>query len=202
MVRDSGKRGKEAMTDVVFAEVVAKPGKDRTGFYELEYFDDADGKSRYVSFRDSHNVRLWILDLCVYRTDGLAVFQVGAPCPAKVIPSWRARYAKITDMAMKVLQDYANLDEKLRKDCQSEHKAISPELKRLSIPRSSSESLFAGEISPAEKVIQYKCQRVARLAQPWAGAMLMQYAHYFSRAAFEHDFGQGVDPEADAVVQD
>ncbi len=57
---------------------------------------------------------------------------------------------------------------------------------------------FTGDIRPTEKIIQYNCQRIARLCQPWAGAMLLQYAHYLSRAAFEHDFGQGIDPEPDS----
>lgn len=199
MVRDSGSRGKNAMTDVLFAEVVSKQGRDPTGYFQLEYFDPNNGTSRHVSFRDSHNVGIWILDLCVYQADGTALFKVGTTCPGKVIPSWRARHARITEIVTKVLQSYASLEEKLKKDCQGEHKAIVPELKRISAPRSSTENLFTGEIRPAEKVIQYNCQRVARLCQPWAGAMLLQYAHYFSRAAFEHDFGQGINREQETT---
>lgn len=183
MVRVSDPGGKRTYDfhEVVLAEIVDKPNDSG---YKLKYFDRESRKDHYVDFRKTHTVLLCILDLCVYNEEGKAQMAIADNCPDTIIPSWKSRYRKLKKMAEKIIKKYK---ENYRK-CQDK------EILNLLAPRSSlyKSGLFKADINCQEgkESITYNCQRIGRLCQPRAGAMLTKYAHYISRSAFEHDFAE------------
>ena len=108
---------------------------------------------------------------------------VGADCPDSVIPHWQKRFG----ILQKEIGKFFNRHEEYREK-------NGAEILDLLAPKSShgKSGLFKVklDISKKKKSISYECKRVRRLRQPRAGAMLTKYAHYISRAAFEHDFGK------------
>jgi hypothetical protein len=186
MVRENGKRGPRDFSEVVLVQIVdeKKKGKAEDSSYELSYFDENEGKNWYVDFRKTHTVLLCVLDLCVFNDDGQAKIIAGGNCPESVIPSWKKRFEILQYRADKIIKRYTEFQrEKIKKK----------DLNFL-IPKSSHDKggLFKAKIDcgKAGRSITYGCQRVGRLCQPRAGAMLTKYAYYISRAAFEHDFAK------------
>ena len=192
MVRSDGKRH-HAVTEVTLAGIVdAMPKKKSSSeivghdaHYELQYFDETSGVSRFVSFRKAHTVRLFVLDLCVYQDDGSAKLQLEKECSANVIPTWKLHHIEISKGVRKAITRYADFA----------NKGSARDILKLLIPCSSNENLFKGTIDPQLNTISYDFARVGRLCQPYSGAMLTKYATYIARTAFEHDFGKDIEDE-------
>lgn len=58
-----------------FDEHGNSPPTRHEAFYEMPYYDPATKQPKYVNFRAVHTVKLWILDLCVYKDEGAATFR-------------------------------------------------------------------------------------------------------------------------------
>jgi hypothetical protein len=104
-----------------------------------------------------------------------------------LIPSWKNHFSKINRDFEKVIKRYKELQEK----------GIKKDILNMILPKSSNEksTLFKAKIqsSKKEESISCDCKRIRRLCQPRAGEMLMKYANYISRMAFEHDFARSVE---------
>lgn len=189
MVRSDGKRH-HAVTEVTLASIVDElPKSKRSGeivghdaHYELQYFDETLGVSRFVSFRKAQTVRLFVLDLCVYQDDGSAKLQLESECSSNVIPAWKLHHIELSKVVKKAITRYSDLAQK----------GVSKDILKLVIPCSSNENLFKGTIDPKQNAISYDFKRIGRLCQPYSGAMLTKYATYIARTAFEHDFGKDI----------
>jgi len=147
------------------------------GYFELPFLD---GKAHhYVSLRLIHVVPIQILDVCVYNSDGAATWSVGGPCPDDIIPSWQKRYAILEKMIKASMKVY---EEKIK------YKLPIKDQVQLALCKFGDCKEFRGEITSDKKMVKFDCQRVGRLRQPRAGALLTRYSNFVSRAAFEHEF--------------
>jgi hypothetical protein len=200
MVRtDSGKR-RAVITEGVLAKIVDDLPKDKkTGIpkqqdmhYELRYFDTSSGKSHYVSFLETHQVKLYVLDLCVFREDGEAKISIKDIPSKNMVPAWGKYHGKILENAKEIIENYSKLQkmrEQYNKRRQPQNQA-SDKLLRLAIPQSSDPELFVGTIDSVKNILSYDCKRVERLCQAHAAALLTKYSNFTSRAAFDLDFGR------------
>jgi hypothetical protein len=194
MVRSSGIR-KTTITEALLARIVNRLPVNKSGiptdpenYYELQYFDEDDGSSRYVSFRETQAVKLDVLDMCAYNADGVARLKVDNECPPNLIPAWEKHHSVLCRHAAEIIEKYRGLADR----------GIATDVLKLTIPQSSNEKLFAAEINLPQNTIKYKCKRLGRLRQPQATAMLSRFANYMARAALEMDFGRELPDEEDA----
>jgi hypothetical protein len=173
--------------EAILAEIVENPRKPQftESYYELLYFDDHDGTSRYIDFRKTYTVLLCILDLCVYNKDGEAKISSTNVCPPGVIPAWNYRFDKLKKEFDLIIKEYI---EKKNKGYDENF------LKKHLLPRSSrsGRNIFKPELKfngqKDQGSITYNCRRIGRLCKQRAEVALSKYAHFISRRAFEHDF--------------
>jgi hypothetical protein len=179
MVRNQKEPGRRPSTyEATIAEIVDEPPNDSAASAELKYFNPETGRSAYVHFGRIHTIKLCVLDLCAFRTDGIATLRTTDRCPDGVIPSWQRYFGALQLEATKLLKRYQDLKKTDRKD-----KALIAV-----VTRASHKGVITADLNEQEKRVEYHIKRVRRLLQPRAGEILTRYAAYTSRDAFEHDF--------------
>ena len=137
-------------------------------------------------------MKLYILDLCVFSDEGEAKIGVKDKCPQTIVPAWSNYHIKVLEKAKDVIETHGKLH-KMRERYNKRRvpkNQVPDNLLRLAIPPSSDPELFVGTINTAEKELGYDCNRVARLSQSHAAALLTKFSHFTSRAAFDLDFGK------------
>lgn len=180
MVRNEKDPGRRPSTyEATIAEIVDEPTKDPAASAELKYFNPETGRSAYVHFGRTHTVKLCVLDLCAFRTDGNATLGTNDTCPDTVIPSWQRYFGSLQKDAAKLLKRYESLKRTNKKD----------DTLIALLTRASHKGVITADLHPQEERIEYHLRRIRRLLQPRAGEILTRYAAYTSRDAFEHDFG-------------
>jgi hypothetical protein len=193
-----GGRRRPTAVEAVLIEVVKE--KPKGAHYQLDYFEP-NSEHAYAVFGRARVANLNILDLCVFRQDGQAEIASTDQAAAGLIPSWRARHAVVLRHLASCLKEFGRLQSALApvdsKEKDKEKKAAAAAalsaLMRCCVDREFGPNpLFSLILAPEEGGgrLKFSCQRIRRLSQPWAGALLTEYAHNLSRAAFEHDFGQ------------
>jgi hypothetical protein len=178
MVRSEGHRN-HTVHEVVLAEIVTTRPENQGAHGAIPFFNANMGATAWVSFKKVHNVRLGILDLCVYQADGVSMFQYDQTCPEGVVPAWAEHFRVVQREARKVIDLYEQLSAGLPN--QELKKRLAAKL-----TQGSNTGSFYGTIE--DRTIRYDLKRVARLGQGRPGALLTQYANFQSRSAFEHDF--------------
>ena len=106
MVRTIDGSRKETANEGFIAELVAHRPKGppgEPGYYELPYFLE-DGSTWFINFRKWRSVKLWVLDLCVFDSDGRANFGLDSPCPPLLIPSWQKYHERIRDHVLPLVE--------------------------------------------------------------------------------------------------
>jgi hypothetical protein len=178
MVRSDGQRNPHVIEGIL-AEIVQKLPLNGSG-YKLLYFNSETGDSYFVNYRKTHNIKLWILDLCAFQIDGQSKISINEECPNLLIPSWKLYYKHLCKYGKKMLEQYEEL------------KGITNNASLLKLILSSScENLvFNGSLDPMQKNITFKCKRVMRLSQQRANALLSEFLQYCARPAYNTDFGK------------
>lgn len=180
MVRTSGKRDGR-ICEVAVAEIVPWHVEiDLTCHFELRFFEK--GQKYYVAFKDTHMVKLCVLDLCCFNQDGMSRITVTQKCPPSVIPAWQARYQELCEIGAKLLKRYTRL---------ADLRLQSSEISVLLL-RSSHDNIFPGSADPVNHRITYNVKRVGRLRAGRAGALLNRYFAFLGREAFDHELTRGV----------
>ena len=189
MVRKNGRRSPE-IARVPIAEVVRRteddPPKQST---ELVYFGNP-GEHWYVNLKQVHQVRVCVLDLCVFGEDGVAKIQPDAVVADKIRPAWKARYKELAKLFRKRLTRVALMAEKQGDSAdistlkQQLRKQLSTELLR--------EEPFRGSLAQIDgkTAIVFDCRRIGRLFGARAYGLLMDYTSCIGRIAYDRDFGQ------------
>lgn len=154
--------------------------KEQDSHYELHYFDQDTGKSSFVCLKKTYSVRLWSLDLCVFRDDGRSILSLEDKCPNNVIPSLKVYYDSVLESLRKAINRYQ----------EGEAKQIKKETLSFFVPPSSQNNLFLGSINSKTGTIEYRCSRIGRLCQAHSSAILSKLGFYQSRPAFEVDLGR------------
>ena len=166
---------------VAVAEIARGEEKEGMVWGKLPFYEEASGDAGFANYARVHQVRLAVLDLCVFRQDGLAVIEVAGDCPDELIETWRKRYGKL----QRHFDDALKLHRKLAEA------GLKPEAESLAFPGAS--TTLKIDKAAGDRTVEYDVTRVMRLRQPWSAALLTEFAHYEARAAFEHYFGERVE---------
>lgn len=179
MVRTNGKRDGR-VSEVAIAEIVPwREGIDPTCHFELQYFEK--NKKHYVAFKDTHMVKLCVLDLCCFNQDGVSRITVTEKCPPGVIPAWQARYQELCEIGSKLLKRYARLTSL----------QLQPAEINALLLRSSHDNIFPGSADPQNHRINYHVKRIGRMRATRSGALLNRYFAFLGREAFDHELTRG-----------
>ena len=178
MVRAGGERtyDREYGKTGALVELVSSEEKKKERWEELLWYREGTEVRTFVDFARVHEARLAILDLCVFRSDGLAKIDVEAPCPAAIIDPWKRRYRRLVGLFRDALDGYEDL----------EAKEVAEDLKLFALPRLS--GTVPLKANTEGRTVDYGFTRVSRLRQPRSGALLSAFRQYHARAAFEHPF--------------
>ena len=186
MVRNSGRREPE-LVHVPVAEIA--PETDDSGYVvEMPFFGADPKKGWSVRLKHVHQVRVEILDLCVFNADGSATAWVPSTAPDGLRPSWKNRFVRVLESAESVYKRVA-----LLAGVNKEHKDVRAYKKRVRGQMTAAlldEGLFKGkQISKkGARGITYDCQRISRLSRSRAFGLLMAYTATLGRPAYEREF--------------
>lgn len=189
MVRSGGVRAHEDAQlgrTVALVEIVQGSGSKGAIEGKLPFYEKDSGQAAYARYAKVHQVRTAVLDLCVYRSDGLAAVNVSEDCPDDLVETWRKRHGKL----QRHFRDAINVHRKLTEA------EIGPESALLAIPDAS--TTLKVRRSVRDGTVEYGLRRIMRLREPWSAAILTEFAHHQARAAFEHYFGE----QAAAAIND
>lgn len=158
------------------------PTPDPSHSYELKFWQ-SDGSSAYVHFAQTHLVRIVMLDLCVLRDDGRAIFDNQSTLPNTLNESWE-QYAK---KFLKQLNAESSHASQLIEHIQGKQSAIPKQLKALAVakilPCCSNTNRFKSEATT--QGFSVNLRRVKRVNSFLTSDILRRFAHYQSRTAFE-----------------
>jgi hypothetical protein len=159
---------------------------------KLAYFPfKLDGEQWACDFRIATVVRLAILDLASFRTDGRVRVDEGYVAPADLLTAQSVIYKDRAAAAGRVLQAGIEIgangviDPSLQL-CFSSEKPFNTVHSASYIPQFNPKQ--AGDPSDNVKRVTWKLRRYGRVRMPYATALLDQYMEVMSRRAFEIDF--------------
>lgn len=156
-----------------------------------------DFSDRWVDFRTAEPAPLEILDLAAFNLFGTFSMAVDQPPPEDLLPAWGARYQELRDRYREGLakrgQWLAFIDrvkeQQVSKNADANREPALP----IDVPQGAEDLadsyLPLHLLLPATRIagdeVVYAGRRVRRLAQPYAGVLLIKFARYRSREAFE-----------------
>jgi hypothetical protein len=180
MVRDRGKRAYEP-SHMLLAKVVEGSQADNTQFklFELPYFNKETGESHFVRLNGPKVARTLVLDACVLNGDGRSRLDLGSDEPAVLLPYWKKRRARLHKVAAELLRGVEDLSEEAGPDTRD---ALGGSFEGDPFPLT--------EFTPASKLIAWGCERIGRVRDPYARALLSRFSQYFARDAYLHDLAR------------
>jgi hypothetical protein len=183
MLRINGKREPE-LDHVPMAEVILKNPKKKPYYSEelICFGDEVEAdKMWYVNLKAIHMVRVSLLDLCIFNTDGKATIWIDEKPPERLRPAWKKRHG-ILQKDYKRLVGHILLVKSLN-DHYSKYKAIKAQLEN----DLSTNGLFKCNLvnKKGYKGISYNLQRVSRLSNARAHGVLMAYNSVACRPAYD-----------------
>lgn len=178
MVRSSGKRHETVENGILLeASRVTRAEANEFGFLLDFYEASSDWR---VNMRKVTTIALEVLDLCVLQQDGTCNLSLKDQIPSRLNAAWSARAPRLHVWARSVLGRYSDLVNKGVKSAEAEKIATSLWMGKFA----------TGRIDDKAERVTYNLQRVGRLRQPRAGALLSRYANAMARQAFEHDLAR------------
>jgi hypothetical protein len=189
MVRRNGERQPE-IKHVPVAEVVkARPDSAASPYSEkMAYYGDNPDEQWYVKLKHVHQVKVLVLDLCVFNEDGSASLQLDGEVSDMIRPSWKARHVILVKY-FKRIASRVDLLTASEADPQNV-KQVKAKLKSELTNDLLSEGLCKGALveQAGRRSISYNCRRVGRLSSARAFGLLMAYTSCLGRPAYDRDF--------------
>jgi hypothetical protein len=185
MVRKNGKRQPDIQY-VPLAEVVPlPPEKDLPPYSEdMLCFGSGPDEHWFVKLKIIHLVRVYLLDLCVFRDDGAAIIWPGKVAPDGVRPAWQNRYKILSKSFGRIIKQL-DLTSSVTGEPPAT-KGIKSSLKADLL----NEGFVKGQLLKRRDDIgiTYNFQRVSRLSRDRAFGLLMAYTSVLGRPAYELEF--------------
>jgi len=166
------------------------PKPDPFASQVLSYYSDLKDKESYIMFRKTQNIRLSILDLCVFQSDGRSKIEIGTACPEGVIPTWQDHFMRLQKEFKKVVDRFERINSSVNNHVNKDDKQL---LLNAIVPPSSLTNAFKGKIHG--QTVEYPIRRIGRISHARAVAVLSRYAGFLSRTAFDRDFGKEISYE-------
>lgn len=182
MVRDGGERA-FTPSHMVLAKVTEGTVDAKTQFkyFEFPYFDKETGESRFVRLSGPKVVRTLVLDASVFNEDGRSRLDLRSGEPVALLPYWKERRAKLHRLADELLKQLGKLPEGVQGE---------------DWVRDALGGSFRGDpfrlddFSPENGLIGWGCERIGRVRDPYARALLSRFSQYFARDAYLHDLAR------------
>ncbi len=184
MVRATGRAYDSGLCRMVpLCSIKDVPAKDEGQSYELPCWRDKGRQSGFVHFSRVHLVRIAILDLCVLRGDGKAVFDNSRTLPEALSEVWRQYAGKL----LKQLEKERAQAYQLRSLFLDAKNNIPKKLRKLAeakiIPCCSNTGRF--KVKPDQQGFTVNLRRIRRVNPSRASDILRAFARHQSRAAFD-----------------
>ncbi|MCE1204927.1 MAG: hypothetical protein LWW79_10025 [Holophagaceae bacterium] len=161
---------------------LSKIDTNHSQFVHLTYFDPPKGTEFFAHFAEVIYVDPAILDLCTMNTDGAAKINLAATIDGLLLESQLARAAILKSAYQKRIQRLSVLG--------SPTGVPAAEKTLMAFEGVGWKTKTPPTINGHE--IQYPIVRVKRLNQPRSGDLLLRFAQYHSRNAFEHDLDREI----------
>lgn len=182
MVRGAGGRAYDAGKMVPLCLIKDEPASDESQSYELPCWHEK-GESGYVHFSRIHYVRVSMLDLCVLREDGEAIFDKTVALPETLTESWREYGKKLLKQLKTESEDVA----KLTSYFEEPKNKVPGDIRKLAVakvqPCCSNTSRF--KYTATENGFTVNLKRVSRVTSLLATDILRGFARHQSRTAFD-----------------
>jgi hypothetical protein len=188
MVRSNGQRQPE-IEHVPVAEVVKVEPKFVPSHYteKMAYYGDSSAEQWYVKLKQVHQVKVFVLDLCVFNDDGSATIQLGGEPSDMIRPSWKARYQILTRYFRRIASRIDLLT--ATETDPASVKDVKARLKSELTNDLLNDGLCKGTLVDQDgcRSISYNCRRVGRLSSTRAFGLLMAYTSCLGRPAYDRD---------------
>ncbi len=152
--------------------------------FRLPYFDRNMERTSCAEINCVHWIPSWLLDLAVLNPDGRCEISDRGQGPARLIPTWRRRKEVLYQTVLNVVE--ADRRSRCNQAGRSEELLG---LVRLPVDTPIIATVDQGDGHAPESAWRFEIdlQRVGRLREPYASALLSQFGAYFSRVAYPHD---------------
>jgi len=155
---------------------------------ELTYFGESSEEQYYIKYKEAYLIKDYILDLCVYSSEGVSEYKSDYTCDEHIRPTLKERYEKIQKAIKKTLQRYEEIKSEIKKRNDSNNERL---LEKIIYPFFT-DDLFCGEYKEKDGVftITFNCKRTSRFKFDRAAGLLTRYYSVLQRPAFDVDYGQ------------
>jgi hypothetical protein len=187
MIRSDGKRYPE-IEHVPLVEVVSASEQPKYS-EEMVYFGENATEKWFVKFKQFHQVRINLMDLCSFNSDGISVIPIEGDCDLSLRPGMLKRFIMLQKENKSLFDKLSIFNPKkgetglVMQTKTAIKNSIEGELLKA--------GLFKGETIEREGsyYMGFNCKRIGRLDRTRAYGMLMIYTSNLSRPAYDRDFG-------------
>ena len=160
--------------------------KEWTG--KVQEVDPHESKRFSVHLNLFLAVPAWVLDLCVFSSEGKCEYFEDMAKPEHMVPAWGARWPIVLGKAteqMKVINT-------VRQSNKSDIKTLSVYKSIIGLNSKINLTTKVGEGGSSFSGFGLEIERCGRLLEPWSTRLLVAYSNYAARTAFPHDWTRGV----------
>jgi len=189
IIRNNGSRARDDKRIALFEIKSNKVKQYKSDFEdELTYFGESSEEQYYIKYKEAYLIKDYILDLCVYSSEGVSEYKSDYICDEHIRPTLKERYEKIQKAIKKTLQRYEEIKSEIKKRDDSNNERL---LGKIIYPFFT-DDLFCGEYKEKDGVftITFNCKRISRFKFDRAAGLLTKYYSVLQRPAFDVDYGQ------------
>jgi hypothetical protein len=183
-IRPNTDRG---VANAVFVPLIKASHSDKVDAKKPKLPCEIDGHHWACDFRSATQVRLNILDLASFRTDGRVRVDQGHAPSGDLFPAQIRVYNKRTSESTKVLQRDTLVDAAPDLNLTFDSKGMFSQFYGPSL-RTAKRKSKDGEAPALPKRVTWNLRRCGRVRVPYSVALLNQYVSVMSRQAFDLDF--------------
>jgi hypothetical protein len=158
-------------------------GHNGSHVYELKYWEKM-GESGLVNFSDIQMTRLAVLDLCVFRADGQAIFEVESLPPDSLTDAWGEHFKKLKSMFSKEFSSVTRLKQEFIRMGKNVDKLVKETAIARMLPCCSIPGKFKVRLVDSTG-FAFGLRRVRRLEATLAADVVRAFASHQSRTAFD-----------------
>ncbi|SCE85343.1 hypothetical protein [Micromonospora chaiyaphumensis] len=187
MVRSDGRRNADRLVAVAPIQLEGfsrkRPREGHVGYgdehwFSIPYLDVERTKIGKVRLNRVFHLPAHVLDLSVVSGDGTATWVKGRPAPTALVPSWQERWKHLDAWVHDLLTEHRPLLE-----------AVSDPLARTSLLKAllgiAHIDLISVNLDFSKYELRFGLSRVARLRDPYRGALVLRAAQREMRQAFD-----------------
>ena len=152
--------------------------------FDLPIFEDQADEMWRAKLNDTFVIPIWLLDLAAFHPEGRCELRAGASPSPLLVPAWQLRHHVLLQRVKGIVSRHNAICAHSANDASEILGTL------LGVPNGLSN---AAVVEPTETrldgdwCLYVGLQRVARLREPYASAMLTKYGHWMTRSAYPQD---------------